>query len=119
MTQYLIAFNDAWVPELSEEQIRESARTSMSLLDDMKAAGVYVYANGGLVRESPVFSVRPVDGEPLFSDGPYVESKEMLGGFTVIDVPDDEAARHWAGRMAVATGWPQEVRRFPEEMALD
>ncbi|HET7328857.1 MAG TPA: YciI family protein, partial [Nocardioidaceae bacterium] len=53
------------------------------------------------------------DGQPVFTDGPYVETKEHLGGFLVVDVPDDEAARYWAGRLAVALDWPQEVHRFP------
>jgi hypothetical protein len=39
-------------------------------------------------------------------------SKEYLGGFAVVDVADEEAARLWAGKIAVACGWPQEVRRF-------
>jgi hypothetical protein len=47
------------------------------------------------------------------TDGPFAETKEHLGGFTVVDVPDDAAARYWAGRIAVAVGWPQEVHRFP------
>jgi hypothetical protein len=53
------------------------------------------------------------DGEPVFTDGPFVETKEHLGGFAVIQAADDEAARYWAGRMAVALEWPQEVHRFP------
>ena len=59
-----------------------------------------------------MFSVDASSGAPLFTDGPYVESKEHLGGFAVVDVPDEEAARLWAGRIAVACGWPQEVRVF-------
>jgi YCII-related domain len=51
-------------------------------------------------------------GTPLFTDGPFIESKEHLGGFAVVDVPDEAAARLWAGRIAVACGWPQEVHRF-------
>ena len=51
-------------------------------------------------------------GEVVFADGPYVESKEFLGGLTVVDVPDEAAARVWAGKIAEACGWPQEVRRF-------
>jgi hypothetical protein len=53
----------------------------------------------------------------VFSDGPFVETKEHLGGFAVVDVEDDEAARYWAGRIAVAVGWPQEVHRFPHRVA--
>jgi hypothetical protein len=48
----------------------------------------------------------------VFSNGPFVQGGEFLGGFTVIDVPDDDAARRWAGKVAEACGWPQEVRRF-------
>jgi hypothetical protein len=53
----------------------------------------------------------------LFTDGPFVESKEHLGGFAVVDVADEQAARYWAGRVAVAVGWPQEVHRFPPRLA--
>jgi hypothetical protein len=79
----------------------------------MTAAGVLVFL-GGLDDEAPVFSVDASGGTPLFTDGPYVETKEHLGGFTVVDVADEEAARVWAGKIATACGWPQEVRRFQE-----
>jgi hypothetical protein len=65
-----------------------------------------------------VCSVDPGSGTPIFTDGPYVESKEHLGGFAVVDVADEQAARYWAGRIAVAVGWPQEVHRFPHRIAL-
>jgi hypothetical protein len=48
----------------------------------------------------------------MFTDGPFVETKEYLGGLTIVDVADQEAARTWAGKIAEACGWPQEVRRF-------
>ena len=48
----------------------------------------------------------------------WSESKEHLGGFAVVDVADEEAARLWAGKIAVACGWPQEVRRFRVPMQL-
>ena len=114
MTEYLIAFNDEWVPDLTLQELREKSMTTRALVAEMKAAGVFVYTNGGLVAETPVFSVDASSGEPLFTDGPYVETKEHLGGFLVVDVPDEASARHWAGRVAVACGWPQEVRPFPD-----
>ncbi|MBV9094521.1 MAG: hypothetical protein JO132_11680 [Streptosporangiaceae bacterium] len=49
---------------------------------------------------------------------PYIETKEHLGGFAVVDVPDDARARYGAGRIAVAVGWPQEVHGFPHRVAL-
>jgi hypothetical protein len=72
---------------------------------------VFVFT-GGLDDTSPVFSVEPSDGVPVFTDGPYVETKEHLGGLAIVDVPDEAAARHWAGKIALACGWPQEVSRF-------
>ena len=65
----------------------------------------------------PVRSVDPGSGSPVFTDGPFVETKEHLGGFAVVDVPDDAQARYWAGRIAVAVGWPQEVHRFPHRIS--
>ncbi|HEX7355427.1 MAG TPA: YciI family protein [Mycobacteriales bacterium] len=113
MTQYLIAFNDEWVPEHTPEQLREKAAASRAVIEEMRDAGVFLFTNGGIDASTTVCSVAARDGHPVFSDGPYVESKEHLGGFAVIDVPDDAAARYWAGRLAVALDWPQEVHRFP------
>ena len=48
----------------------------------------------------------------MFADGPYTETKEVIGGFAAIDVPDEASARYWAGRIAVACDWSQEVRIF-------
>ena len=111
MTKYLIAFNDEWVPDHTIEELREKSRAVRALIAEMKAAGVFVFT-GGLDDAAPVFSVDASSGTPLFTDGPFIESKEHLGGFAVVDVADEQAARHWAAKIAVACGWPQEVRRF-------
>lgn len=113
MTDYLISFNDEWVPAHTSAEIRAKASASMAVVEDMKRAGVFVFGNGGIDASSLVCSVTADGDRPVFTDGPYVESKEHLGGFCVISVEDDEAARHWAGRLAVALDWPQEVYRFP------
>jgi hypothetical protein len=111
MTEYLIAFNDEWVPDLTDEDLRKAAQAGSALRAEMKAAGVLIFT-GGLDDAAPVFSVDASSGTPRFTDGPYVETKEHLGGFAVVDVADEEAALQWAGKIAVACGWPQEVRRF-------
>ena len=111
MTEYLIVFNGAWVPDHTDEELREKSKAVRALKAEMQEAGVFVFL-GGLDDAAPVFSVDASSGTPLFTDGPYVESKEYLGGFTVVDVADEEAARMWAGKVAVACGWPQEVHRF-------
>ena len=119
MTEYLIAFNDEWVPDHTEEELREKAVAVGAVIEEMEADGVFVFGNGGIDASTVVCSVEARDGEPVFSDGPFVETKEHLGGFAVVDVPDDAAARYWAGRLAVALDWPQEVHRFPPRPARD
>lgn len=111
MAEYLVAFNQEWVPELTDEELRGRSRALRPLLAEMREAGALIFT-GGLDPEAPVVSVDASSGTPLFTDGPYVESKEHLGGFAVLDVPDEEAARHWAGKIAIACGWPQEVHSF-------
>lgn len=113
MPKYLIAFNDEWVPAQSDDDLRRKSAASLALLEEMKDAGVFLFADGGIDASTAVCSVVAEDGAPVFTDGPYSERSEHLGGFTVIEAPDDAAARGWAGRMAVALEWPQEVHRFP------
>jgi hypothetical protein len=113
MTLYLIAFNDEWVPDLTMEEVREKGAAARAVIEELRAADSFVFSDGGLDASTVLCSVVPGDGSPVFTDGPFVETKEHLGGFAVVDVPDDAAARYWAGRIAVAVGWPQEVHRFP------
>ena len=111
MAEYLIYFNQQWVGDHTEEWFRGRGPTSMAVIDEMKQAGVYVFA-GGLEEDGPIYSADATSGTVVITDGPYVETKESLGGFTVVDVADDETAKMWAGRLAVGCGWPQEVRKF-------
>ena len=106
------------MPDLTLEELRERGASGRALIEEMTVAGVFVFSDGGLDASTAVCSVDPSSGTPLFTDGPYVETKEHLGGFTVVDVADEQAARYWAGRIAVAVGWPQEVHRFPHRIAL-
>lgn len=111
MPEYVIVFNAEWVPDLTEDQILERAGATQVLIAEMEAAGVWVFG-GGLDADSLVAGIDLVDDQPVVLDGPYVETKEHLGGFCVVDVPDDETARGWAAKVAVACGWPQQVHRL-------
>lgn len=111
MTEYLIAFQQEWVPDYSAEEFRQIGAAVRQLRQEMQAAGVLIFT-GGLDDAAPVFTVDAGSGTPLFTDGPYMESKEHLGGIAIVDVPDEDTARHWAGRIATACRWPQEVHRF-------
>lgn len=113
MTEYLIYFNQQWVGDHTEEWFRSRGPLAMAVVNEMKAAGVYVFAGGGLEEDPDLaFSADATSGTVTFTDGPLVQTTEFLGGMTVVAVADEEAARMWAGRLAEACGWPQEVRRF-------
>ncbi len=111
MPEYLIYFNQQWVGDHTEEWFRSRGPLAMAVVDEIKAAGEYVFA-GGLEEEGTVFSADATSGTLTFTDGPFAETKEWLGGLTVVDVADEAAARRWAGKIAEACGWPQEVRKF-------
>jgi hypothetical protein len=121
MPEYLITFNDEWVPEHTVEELGDKGTAARAVVAEMQSAGVLIFTNGGLDRSTALFSVEAVNGKPVFTDGPFVETKEHLGGFCVVDVPDDETARYWAGRLATVLEWPQEVHRFrgPGHARLD
>ena len=112
MAEYLIYFNQQWVGDHSEEWFRGRGPLARAVVEEIKAAGAYVFAGGLEEEDGPVFSADATSGTLTFTDGPFVETKEFLGGLTIVDVPDEEAAKVWAGRIAEACGWPQEVRRF-------
>ena len=69
MTEYLIAFNDEWVPDHTDEELREKSTALRPLVAEMKAAGVLIFT-GGLDTAAPVFSVDASSGTPVFTDGP-------------------------------------------------
>lgn len=112
MAEYLLYFNQQWVGEHTEEWFRGRGPLAMGVVNDMKAAGVYVFAGGLEEEDGPIYNADPTSGTVMVTDGPYVETKEWLGGFAIVDVPDDATANMWGSRIAEACGWPHEVRRF-------
>jgi hypothetical protein len=112
MAEYLIYFNQQWVGDHTEEWFRGRGPLARAVVDEIRAAGAFVFAGGLEEDVDTAFSADTTSGALMITDGPFVESKEWLGGLTVVDVPDDEAAKMWAGKIAAACGWPQEVRRF-------
>ena len=68
--------------------------------------------SGGLHPPSTATVLRPADDDLLTTDGPYAEGKEHLGGFTIINAPDLDAALEWGRRLARATTLPIEIRPF-------
>ncbi|MDN4614896.1 YciI family protein [Leifsonia sp. F6_8S_P_1B] len=111
MTQYLLSViqPDGPIPEPEVMDVIERDVTDVNA--DMRAAGVWVFS-GGLLPPATATVVRPSGGELLVTDGPFAEAKEFLGGFTIVDVPDLDAALEWGRRVAAATTLPIEVRPF-------
>jgi hypothetical protein len=112
MAEYLIYFNQQWVGDHDEAWFRSRAPLAMAVTEAMRAAGVYVYAGGLEEDPNEAFTADTTSGKLVITDGPYAETKEFLGGFALVSVANDEEAKVWAGRIAEACGWPQEVRRF-------
>ena len=71
--------------------------------------------SGGLHPPSTATVVQERDGEMLMTDGPYVEGKEHIGGFTIISAPDLDSALEWGRKATLATTLPIEVRPLQEE----
>jgi len=106
MTQYLISFDDGWM-NFPEEELPDVAKAAHAVVQEAQAAGVWVFG-GGLERQQA--SVVGTDG--IVTDGPFPETKEVIGGFAVVDVASREEALEWAAKLAVACRCSQEVREI-------
>ena len=112
MAEYLIYFNQQWVGDHSEEWFRGRGPLARAVTEEMKEAGVYVFAGGLEEEDGPIYNADPTGGDVTVAEGRYSDTDEFLGGFAIVDVPDDDAAKEWAAKVAEACGWPHEVRRF-------
>jgi hypothetical protein len=112
MTQYLISFDDGAM-NFPKEEMPDVAKAAREVVQEANDAGVWVFS-GGL--ESQRASVVAIDG--TVTDGPYPETKEVLGGFAVVEVPSREEALEWAAKIAVACRCAQEVRELLPDPAV-
>jgi hypothetical protein len=108
MAQYIIYFNQQWVGDHSAEWFQARGPLARAVVEEMKAAGVLVFA-GGLVEE-----IEEAFGavETGAIKGPITTDGEFIGGMTIIEVASDDEAKMWGSKIAVGCGWPQEIRRF-------
>ena len=111
MTQYLVAIHhpDGYDGSLEDEAMH---RDIDALNEEMTAAGVRVFA-GGLSAASKAKSLRAQPGgKVLITDGPYLETKEHIGGFWILEAADMDEALAWARKAVIACRTPVEVRAF-------
>ncbi|ACQ82325.1 YCII-related protein [Beutenbergia cavernae DSM 12333] len=88
-------------------------RDVQSFNAELREAGAWVFA-GGLHPPSTATVIRPSGDDVLVTDGPYVEGKEHVGGLTVLEAPDLDAALEWGRKLARAVTIPVEVRPFQD-----
>ncbi len=111
MTHYLIALYGDQQARIPAEEMPQVGADVGKVCEEIIAAGHWVFG-GGMHAPEETLSVG-TDG--VWTDGPLVEAKEYLGGFSVVDVPDLETAKRYAAMLAIACRCPQEVRAFLDE----
>ena len=114
MPRYLISFDDGWM-KFPEEDLPAVTKAALAVVHEAQDAGVWVYGAG---LESQRATIVATDG--IVTDGPFPETKEVIGGFAIVDVPLREEALEWAAKIAVACRCSQEVREIlPEPPGMD
>jgi hypothetical protein len=106
MTRYLISFDDGTM-DFPEEDLPAVGEAAHGVVRAAQDAGVWIFG-GGL--QSQRARIVAVDG--TITEGPFPESKAVIGGFAIVDVPSPEVALEWATRFAVACRCTQEVREI-------
>jgi hypothetical protein len=116
--QYILMLHAAesgWA-QLTEAQQREGMAAYLAYTEALKKAGVLRGVNR-LRPSTTATLVRAAEGKSQVLNGPYVDTKEQMGGYYVIDVPDQEAAVAWAKRCPTANHGTVEVRPLWEDAA--
>jgi hypothetical protein len=111
MAQYLLSMYQPDGPIPPPDALKKIMEELGAVNEQIKSAGQWVFS-GGLHPSSTATVLRMGDGKALTTDGPFVEGKEHIGGFWILDVPDLDAALSWAGKILRVTKLPMEVRPF-------
>jgi hypothetical protein len=115
MKQYMLAVHDTQGDPPPAPDVMQKIYADVDKVNqEMMAKGVWVFG-GGLTDPSDATVVRVEKGQPVLTDGPFVETKEQLGGFWVIKANDLDEALDWARKATVACQGPVELRPFQDE----
>jgi hypothetical protein len=106
MKRFLISFDDGAMDHIQDD-LPAVGETARAVVREAKAAGVWVFG-AGLERQQA--KIVATDG--TVSDGPSPETKAVIGGFSIVDVPSQEDALEWAAKIAQACRCAQEVREM-------
>ncbi|MET8144051.1 YciI family protein [Sphaerisporangium sp. NPDC005288] len=114
MARYLISFNDGAMDHIPDEDWPDVGKAAHAVIQEAVDSGVWVFG-AGLERQRA--SVVATDG--MVTDGPYPETKEVIGGFSVVEVASREEALAWAAKTAAACRCAQEVRELMPDPETD
>lgn len=113
MTRYLLSLYQPGGPPPADLDLEQVMTEVDALVEETKSAGVWVF-NGGLHSADTATVLSQRGDDVLVTDGPYLEGKEHIGGFLVIEAPDLDAALEWGRKTARVVRLPVEVRPFQD-----
>ena len=112
MKQYLLSVcYPAGGTQPPPDVLQRIMRDVHAIHTEMQSAGVWVFG-GGLAPAHTATVLRDQGGQVVMTDGPFIESKEQIGGISIVRAPDLDAALAWGRKLARAIGTPIEVRPF-------
>jgi hypothetical protein len=114
MARYLISFEKGAMDHLAEEDWPKAGVAAHAVVQEAKDAGVFLFA-GGLDYDNGDVEHAVVATDGVVTDGPFPESKELIGGVLVVDVPTREDALKWAAKIGAACRCAQDVRKFMDD----
>jgi hypothetical protein len=112
VTRYLVSFDDGAM-DFPEEDSEDVSMAAHAVVQEAQDAGVWIFGSG---LQSQRASIVATDGN--VTQGPYPETKAVLGGFAIVDVASHEEALRWASKFAVACRCAQEVRELMYDPAV-
>ena len=107
MPRYLISFDDGSMDHIPAEDLPAVGEAAHAVVREAKAAGVWIFGGGVLRQRAAIVAT---DG--TVTDGPVPETRAVVGGFSIIEVPSRQEALAWAARIAGACRCAQEVREI-------
>ncbi|MET9310726.1 YciI family protein [Kribbella sp. NPDC003505] len=118
MPHYLISFEKGSMDHFAEEDWPVVGKAAHAVVQEAIDAGVYVFG-GGLDYENNDVEHAVVATDGMITDGPFPETKELIGGFMIVKVPTRDDALQWAAKQATACRCAQDVRKFMRDPELD
>ena len=109
MTKYLISFDDGTMI-IPDEDFASVGAAAHAVVRDAQAAGVWVFGGGLHTQRASI-----VLSDGTITEGPFPETKAVLGGFSIVDVASRDEALQWAAHFAAACRCAQEVREIMDD----